>query len=121
MTPGRGLRWSLGGPRRALGLLQLRGPDEVQHGLTISSALRWPDRNHILVGFSDLKIGSYQLEPFTKLALWTHAVDEASLTESQKFILRVQGSPLHLAVSQTDGTSSAGPSTAETDPWPCHC
>jgi hypothetical protein len=84
---------------RALGLHQFRDPDEVQHVLGISSALRWPDRNHLLVGFSDLKIGYYQIEPFKKLEIWTHHVDPASLTESQRYILRVEGSFLNLAAS----------------------
>jgi WD40 repeat protein len=89
----------LGEERRALGLHQLRDPDEVQHVLGISNALRWPDRNHLLVGFSDQKIGYYQIEPFKKLELWTHQVDRASLTESQKYILRVEGSFLNLTAS----------------------
>ena len=85
--------------RRALELHQLRDPDEVQHVLGISSALRWPDRNHLLVGFSDLKIGYYQIEPFKKLELWTHHVDEASLKESENYSLRTVGSSLNLAAS----------------------
>jgi hypothetical protein len=56
------------------------------------------DRNHLLVGFSDLKIGYYQIEPFKKLELW-NTVDPESLTETQTFILRVEGSFLNLASS----------------------
>ena len=88
--------------RRTLGLNQLRDPLEVQHVLGISRAIRWPDENHLLVGFSDLKIGYYQIEPFKQLELWIHHIDPASLSESQKYILRVEGSYLNLA-SSPDG------------------
>jgi hypothetical protein len=88
---------------RTLGLPALRNPDEIQHDLRISSVLRWPDQNHLLVGFSDFKIGYYQIEPLMKQEpLRIHHYDRESLSEAQKYIQRTDGLFLNLA-SSPDG------------------
>jgi hypothetical protein len=72
----------------------------MQHDLSISSVLRWPDQNHLLVGFSDFKIGYYQIEPHMKLEpLRTHHYDRESLSEGQRYLQRTEGLFINLASS----------------------
>ena len=75
---------------KTVDLSALRNSDEIQHNLHIGSVLRWPDQNHLLVGFSDFKIGYYQIEPFKKEETWTHHFDIESLSEAQKYIQRTE-------------------------------
>jgi WD40 repeat protein len=86
-------------PRRVLGLRQLRGPEADGYVNRISSVLRWPDRNHLLVGYADLSIGLYRIEPFRTLELWAHQVEAGSLDGPDEWNRVTVGPDLHLVAS----------------------